>query len=201
MKVYINKYKNHWISPYTIVEYMFFWTEWSKCARKNEYVSDENWIEMPKWADKLSYFFVPVSHVIKFVWSLFDRKIDYVKIDRWDTWSMDSTLAMIILPMLKQLQATKHGAPHVEDNDVPEYLRSYMAQPKEYEWDADELWHKRWDWVLDEMIFAFEKLNEEDWESEFFKDKEWKKEEWSKVNDRINNGLALFGKYYRALWD
>jgi hypothetical protein len=31
-------------------------------------------------------------------------EIKYVKIDRYDTWSMDHTLADIILPMLKQLQ-------------------------------------------------------------------------------------------------
>jgi hypothetical protein len=30
-----------------------------------------------------------------------------VKIDKWDTWSMDCTLAHIILPMLVQLKATE----------------------------------------------------------------------------------------------
>ena len=201
MKVYINKYKNHWISPHTMVEYMFFWTDWSKCARTKGIVPDEQWIESPKWANTLANYLMPVCEVLRNVREFFDRKINYVKIDRWDTWSMDSTLSLIILPMLKQLQATKHGAPNVDDTDVPEYLRSYMAQPKEYEWDADDLWHKRWDWVLDEMIYAFEKLNEEDWEAEFFANKEWNREEWTKVNDRINNGLILFGKYYRGLWD
>lgn len=201
MKVYINKYKHHWISPITIVEYMFFWTEWSKCGRSAKIVRDEDWVESPKWVDKLSSILLPISIAIKFVWDLIDRKIDYVKIDRWDTWSMDSTLSLIILPMLKQLKATKHGSPHVADEDVPEYLRSHMAQPKEYEWDTDSLWHMRWEWVMDEMIYAFEKLNEDDWEAEFFKDKEWNKEAYDKVNDRIQNGLVLFGKYYRGLWD
>lgn len=201
MKVYINKYKHHWISPITIVEYMFFWTEWSKCGRGAKIIRDEDWVESPKWVDKLSSILLPISIAIKFVWDLIDRKIDYVKIDRWDTWSMDSTLTLIILPMLKQLKATKHGSPHVADEDVPEYLRSHMAQPKEYEWDTDSLWHMRWEWVMDEMIYSFEKLNEDDWEAEFFKDKEWNKEAYDKVNDRIQNGLVLFGKYYRGLWD
>lgn len=180
---------------------MFFWTDWSKCGREKGYVPDNKWVEAPKWADGLSKCLHPISVTIKWVLDKLDRKIDYVKIDRWDTWSMDSTLAPIILPMLKQLQATKHGAPNVSDEDVPEYLRSHMAQPKENEWDADSLWHMRWDWVLDEMIFAFEKLNEEDWEQEFYKGKTWDKENWQKVSDRIDNGLLLFGKYYRALWD
>jgi hypothetical protein len=75
-----------------------------------------------------------------------------------------------------------------------------FPQPKEYEWDTDSLWHMRWEWVVNEMIFAFEKLNEDDWEAEFFANKEWNKEEWTKVSDRIQNGLILFGKYYRGLW-
>lgn len=186
MKVYINKYKNHWISPYTICEKVCFW-------REIEY--DEPWVKVA------NTILEPVMTLVKKVWDILDRKIDYVKIDRWDTWSMDSTLSKIILPMLKQIKATKHGSPHVEDEDVPEYLRSHMAQPKEYEWDTDSLWHMRWEWVLDEMIFAFEKLNEEDWEQEFYKGKEWDKEGYTKMDARIQNGLTLFGKYFRALWD
>ena len=42
-----------------------------------------------------------------------------VRIDHWDTWSMDDTLAYIVLPMLKQLKETKHGGPHVNNKDVP----------------------------------------------------------------------------------
>jgi hypothetical protein len=179
---------------------MFFWTAWSKCARKNGFVPDNEWVHAPAWSDKLANIIEPISHIIKFVWEKVDRKIDYVKIDRWDTWSMDSTLTKIILPMLKQLKDDKCGSPNVEDEDVPEYLRSHMAQPKEYEWDADDLWHMRWQWVIDEMIFAFEKLNEDDWEQEFYKNKEWDKEGWIKTNNRIQNGLTLFGKYFRALW-
>lgn len=201
MRVYINKYKNHWISPITIVEYIFFWTDWSKCGRAKGFVADADYVQSPKWADKLSDFLEPVSYAIKFVWDLVDRKIDYVKIDRWDTWSMDSTLTKIILPMLKQLQASKQGSPFVEDADVPEYLRSHMAQPKDHEWDTDSLWHMRWEWVMNEMVFAFEKLNEDDWEAEFHTDKTWDKASYDIVNDRIQNGLTLFGKYYRGLWD
>jgi hypothetical protein len=183
-----------------MVEYMFFWTDWSKCARTKGIVPDEEWIETPKWANTLADILEPISIAIRWISERVNRKIDYVKIDRWDTWAMDHTLALIILPMLKQLQESKHGAPNVDDADVPEYLRSHMAQPKEYEWDTDSLWHMRWEWVVGEMIFAFEKLNEEDWEDEFFKNKEWDREGWSKVNDRIQNGLMLFGKYYRGLW-
>ncbi len=83
-----------------------------------------------------------------------ERKIK-IQIDKWDTWSMDHTLSIIIHPLLVQLQATKHGAPLVDDEDVPEELRSSSAPPKKNEYDTDDNFHKRWDWVLDEMIWAF----------------------------------------------
>ncbi len=39
-----------------------------------------------------------------------------VRIDPWDTWSMDRTLALIVHPMLKQLHKTNHGAPCTDDD-------------------------------------------------------------------------------------
>ena len=120
-----------------------------------------------------------------------------VHIDRWDTWSMDHTLAPIILPMLKQLKETKHGSPEVDDADVPEELRSTSAPPKEKDWDIDDNWHKRWDWVMDEMIYAFDcKANKDDVFMRFEDRKEMEKEQ-----ERISNGFRLFGKYYENLWD
>jgi hypothetical protein len=82
---------------------------------------------------------------------------------------MDHTLAHIVLPMLKQLQATKHGAPNVDDEDVPEGfgLRSTEAAAKENEWDTDANWHKRWDFALKEMIFAFECKVDDSWEEAY----------------------------------
>ncbi len=179
MKVYINKYKDHWISPYAMLDYMFFWTDWSKCSRgwtltdtlndqadtlngaKSRYVERPDWLE--PWADRLT----PLSRAIQWVWDRVDRKIDYVKIDRWDTWSMDHTLGSIALPMLKQLKATKHGSPFVDDEDVPEELKSTSAPPKENEWDTDDNHHKRWDWVMDEMIFAFEHKLDDSWQDAY----------------------------------
>ena len=121
------------------------------------------------------------------------KQIEYVKIDSWDTWSMDHTLAPIILPMLRQLIDTKHGAPFVDLEDRPEELRA--ERPTDY--DVDEFHFQAWDWVLDEMIYAFDcKANKDDvWcrlESQ---------EEIEAEQARISNGFRLFGKYYEALWD
>ena len=144
MKVYINKYKDNWISPYTILEKIYFW-------REIDY--DEPVI------DKLSSILLPFCEFYHWIANKVNRKIDYVKIDGWDTWSMDTTLSRIILPMLKQLQATKHGAPSVHDDDVPLALKSTMAPPKVDEWDTDDNHFRRWDYVLDEMIFALEEFH------------------------------------------
>jgi hypothetical protein len=105
---------------------------------------------------------------------------------------MDHTLALIILPMLKQLHADKHGAPDVDDEDVPEELKSTSAPPKECVWEVDPNHFKRWDWVMDEMIWSFEyKL----------KDTVDDMDIWAANGVRAQNGFRLFGKYFQSLWD
>ena len=64
---------------------------------------------------------------------------------------MDHTLANIILPMLKQLQATKHGSPMVDIEDVPEELRitGYDDGSSQFrlKFEDDEQFQKE-SWVL-----------------------------------------------------
>jgi hypothetical protein len=149
-----------------------------------------------------------------------------IKIDPYDTWNLDNTLAMIIAPCLRQLKETKHGAPFVDDSDVPDELKSTSAPPKENDYDIDNNHFKRWDYVLDEMIWAFEE-NLKDWEDQFysgeadFQTKETEingetvyemihgpnhtlkldKEGYEKHYARMRNGFRLFGIYYTGLWD
>jgi hypothetical protein len=174
MKIYISKYRYHWFSPYTWFDYMFFWTDWSKCARwkLQQTLEDQGrektqWVDRPDWCERWSDRLEPISQGIMWVLDRIHPKIDYVKIDKWDTWSMDHTLALIVLPMLKQLQATKHGSPLVEDEDVPEHLRSTASPAKENEWDTDDNLHLRWEWVMNEMIFAFSCKVDDSWEDAF----------------------------------
>ena len=120
-----------------------------------------------------------------------DRKVS-VRIDRDDTWSMDETLAHIILPMLYQLAKTKQGSPMVDLEDVPFELQG----------DHEDDIHDRWDWVMREMIYAFEEKTN-DWEERFFcSEREYDsyKAEMEEIRGRISNGFRLFGKYYEALW-
>ena len=202
MKVYLSKYRYHWISPYTVLEKVFFW-------REIDY--DEPIID--KWSDRLT----PICQGIQKVLDFIHPKINYVKIDRWDTWSMDYSLSFIVVPMLKQLKETKHGAPFVDDEDVPEELKSTSAPPKENDYDTDENHFKRWDWALNEMIWAFEQKLDTNSEEKFFDHAEWDEKEKDfgknlhkikidqeglKIHqDRKANGFRLFGKYYQGLWD
>lgn len=211
MKIYISGYRDHWYSPYPIMEKFYFW--------KKDYDAYKE--EPPAWLQS-------VCEHVKWVLDKIHPYVNYVKIDKYDTWSMDSTLAHIILPMLKQLKATKHGAPFVDDMDVPDILKSTSAAPKENDWDTDANWHLRWDWILQEEIFAFEQLGL-DWEHQYksgVSDTDWVESDevyegdtcwemkhgpnhtmvydWEGMkthNDRIQNGFRLFGKYYTSLWD
>jgi hypothetical protein len=219
MKVYISKYRDHWLSPYTICEKICWW-------REIDY--DEPWVQRAvKVLD-------PVMSLWRTILDTVHPPINYVKIDNYDTWSMDSTLTPIILPMLKQLKETKHGAPYTEDEDVPERLRSTTkaaVKSKKESWDTDGNHFKRWDWILDEMIWAFEQLADDDWEAQFHTGKsdivwipskeldakgkpltyemksgpkdtrKWDKKGYMKHSARIDNGTRLFGKYFCALWD
>ena len=220
MKIYISNYRYHWISPYTIIENIFFWTDWSKCGRNKGVIEDKDYVDHPEWVERWANRITPISTAIRIVLDFIHPPIKYVKIDRWDTWSMDHTLAHIILPMLKQLDKEKHGAPYTNDEDVPEYLRSHMAQPKENEWDTDSLHFMRWDWILAEMIWAFEQEIKDDDEHQFFDHSECGDEKfpWDKDGQYVSkvkvdregleahqkrkaNGFRLFGKYYQNLWD
>ena len=170
MKIYISKPRDHWISPYTIMDYAFWWTDWSKCSRDRRIRSleeESTYVEHPEWVDHWSDRLTPISRAIQWVWDRVHPAITYVKIDRWDTWSMDHTLSPIILPMLKQLKATAHGAPFVDDEDVPEEFKSTSAPPKQNEWDTDDNHFARWEWALNEMIFAFEHKVDDSWEDAF----------------------------------
>lgn len=222
MKVYIGPYKN-WFGPHHLAEKLCFW------AKKNvvdeygmrdypEYVFKfGEWLAYGKWRgiddipndaknlfvnkDQPTWLYLFLERIE----SKRKRKIK-IHIDKWDTWSMDHTLAQIVLPMLKQLKETKHGSAQVDMDDVPPEMRMTSTE----DWDDQLVFdfyndpelskqniqcdiHDRWNWVMDEMIFAFEFIVDEDNRYSHKFDQE--------VENRVANGLKLFGKYYQGLWD
>ena len=141
-----------------------------------------------------------------------ERKVE-IQIDPWDSWNAEHTLALIIVPLLKQLQKTKHGAPYTDDSDVPEHLRSYNAKPKENDWDTDEFHFQRFDWILDEILWGMQQIAEyKPLESNFFKFSddyeiggkgscEIDSEGLKAYEDRIQNSCRLLGVYLQRMWD
>ena len=187
MKINIAPYPR-WFGPYQIAEKILFWKP----------KDDDAVFAFGERLDK----YTPIARIAQ--WFFHKRKVK-IRIDPYDTWSMDHTLGLIIVPMLKQLKETKHGSPFVDDADVPEELSSTSAPAKENEWDLDDNHHKRWEWVMDEMIWAFEQIVDDDHESQFFdhsvKPYLYDKDGHVKHSERIQRGTILFGKYYQGLWD
>lgn len=116
--------------------------------------------------DKIQWF---LDVTINYFLYKFDRR-SIIKLNRSDFFCIDNTLSDIILPLVKEIKREKWGVPCVDDEDVPEELRTeedlfikYNRSNKEM-----EILIARWDYVLDEIIFAFEKLKEGRWEDEFY---------------------------------
>jgi hypothetical protein len=201
MKIDIGPYIN-WIGPYQISNAIFFWVDRRGISSDDPAIYNRwDYRACDKFGDWLDSTWV--SGFCNWIHERQKRKMK-IRIDPYDTWSMDSTLAYIIHPMLVQLKATKHGSPCVSDEDVPENLRTTSAKLKTKEWDTDEFHHARWDWILDEMIWTFETINT-DWDNALHSPKVEASEgkiDWEDlVQDRVINGLRLFGKYYQNLWD
>jgi len=163
-----------------------------------------------------------------------ERKID-VKVERWDTYSMDHTAALVILPLLLQLKNHKQGVPNdfvdrvggdIDNNYCFDFIKD----------DENEVFDqgcKKWEETLDKMIWSFQQLVDDNYSDKYHHGHMklgWKpieipdpvtgavKKAYEMVDenpgehwydyvghhlheDRIQEGLELFGKYYRALWD
>lgn len=165
-----------------------------------------------------------------------NRRVN-INIEKFDTWNLDHTLALIILPGLIQLKASKHGVPH-EFSDVggEDYVQqdSFDFYKESYN-DAFDAKIKEWDAILDKMIWSFQQLALEDYDDQYHHGeakydfvktvKQYPNPVTGKLEDayemvdqnpgehwydyvghqlheeRIQEGLDLFGKYYRSLWD
>ena len=222
MKVTIGPYKN-WRGPHTLAEKVIFWHKYER------YTSDP----VPKPVEWLGDFLCNNMWIVKtinwFSGYYVPRRVK-IYIDEYDVWSADHTMSQIIYPMLLKLKEVKHGSPDVDDADVPEHLRSSAAPPVDPTTGmVDDLMHDRWNWVLDEMIWAHGSIikgdEEVNWydplppgtpvrESRTIENDDgsltwlvgnrmgiYNKDRREAFIARQKHGLYLFGKYYRGLWD
>jgi len=164
------------------------------------------------------------------------RKID-INIEKFDTWSLDSTLALIILPALIQLKQSKHGVPSEFVSSIGadmdrNYVFDFIHEDERAVFDKN---CEKWEETFDKMIWSFQQIVDGDYDSRYHHGEfvfDWKKsgitypnpitgkdeETYEMVEknpddhwydhvghmlheERIQEGLELFGRYFRSLWD
>ncbi len=207
MKVVIGPYPD-WIGPYQIAQKLMFWKDRDdKTVHKfGDWLALKSDGKTKTWLYKLCDWFEARR-----------KRQVYVRIDKYDSWNCDNTLALIALPLLKQLRDTKHGYGLIDDADVPEHLRSTSATPLEEDCGGwDDLAGPRYDWFLNEVIWAMEQETTTDDTAQFYEHPPHTEgmdfvesiraikvdEAGLKAHeDRKQHAFTMFGKYFQTLWD
>lgn len=237
MKVKIKKPINYF-GPYQLASLLFCWYPKKKnedgfkeeadfISKVGDFLAYKNYDWDKKWdnlavGQVLEYTEYEPTILSRFLEWIHKKRLElnkpYIKIESHDTWSADSTLSPIIIELLKRFKKEKEGSAIVDDDDLPEELKSPEGVSID---DIDfELRKKQWDYILDEMIRAFEMHHDESWQDQYYKDSsklKYKKlengyseilfedlevdlEGLNKEKERIQKGLVFFGKYFRNLW-
>jgi len=121
-------------------------------------------------------------------------RIKAVSIDPWDTYSLDQTLALVILPALKAFREHTGGVPSCVCYEKGKEISFTKAKAK-------------WLAILDDMIFAFKcAASDNEYSEPFFSEKNkvlkngFDSQGLKRCEKRIDKGLKLFAKYYSSLW-
>jgi hypothetical protein len=200
MKVSIGPYLNWW-GPYQLLGLL------TKIGFSDDLT--HGWAERsPDWLTK----------ACQWIHDKRKRKVE-IKIDRYDVWSMDYTLALIIIPMLKKIKEDKHGIPMSSFEEWDE-----VDETGNHTEAAMKIAEARWDFILDRMIWSFKQIIEEEsdafWPVRPELDMSEHPEDEGKLttpvrwnvegecnfdalyayHERIQEGLDLFGRHYRNLW-
>lgn len=223
MKVIIGPYINYF-GPFQLAEKLLFWKDKNK-------INEVDPLDVHKDYDdiyNLGLFLEKAPGLSRFCSWVYDKRQRKVRVQvhGYDIWSADHTLALVIVPILKQLRENKNSSGGVDDEDVPDELKSTSATPLTEEeknvGEIDDNYVKRWEWILDEMIWAFEQSTI-DWEEQYYSgnsDFSFVKMEnglSEMVNGpnhtfqvdrdgiknhrkRMERGRMLFAKYYESLW-
>ena len=93
-----------------------------------------------------------------------DKSAATIHIDNFDCWSLDYTLARIIHPALIRLKETKHGYPELwEDGMVTHHNWDRQLHFDFIDEDIEnEYLIKKWNDILDKMIYSFSIIVDED---------------------------------------
>jgi len=232
MRAKIGKFVN-WVGPYQIAEYLCFWAKKETDEFGNQ--------QPPDWVHEFGEFLAHgrlkpdgrrdtehetwLYRLCNWIYSKKNRKIK-IKVDPWDHWNADQTIAMLAVPILEDLLLHKHGAAPVADEDVPAGLglrASEALQQADENDQTDSNFFIRYEWMLGEVIWALRQIADGDWEEQYYSGKIDMKlvpedngllrqvvldrkdfvvdyEGMQRHSDRINRGLMYFGKYFRSFW-
>lgn len=172
MKVNIGKHKRYF-GPYQLARVIVFW-------QKVDLHNDRD-----RLIDHVAEFLSNITWLCDFFdWIHSNRKRkEIVKIDEYDTWNLDITLAIVILPSLKKFREDVQSYPTFKnEEDIEDGFAHWLS-------------------IIDKMIFSFEHVIDSEWENDYFKEGRMDKEGYEQMENRIQEGLKLFGEYYRALWN
>lgn len=101
-------------------------------------------------------------------------------------YSLDGVLAMSIIPALKKMEEAKTGFPVLLYKEIGS---DWVDHTKE---DYDKA-HKLWEEILSKIIRGFEASLELDETSD--------SEQYNSLLKEMDEGLQLFAKYFKSIWD
>lgn len=188
MKVHIGPYVN-WVGPYQIAEKILFW----KDKYKDDVVHDfGKWLATTSSGDD--------SWLTKFcqwIHSKKKRKVE-IKVHKYDTWDVDSTLSPIIFAVLTEFAKEVPSTAMVDKADVPESLHSTYGEYSENDGGMSAAFsHEAWLYVLNEMIYAFDP----EWDNKYgFGSDGYTRASYEENAKRQQKGYELFGKYFSRIW-
>ena len=192
MKVYLGKYV-YPITTYDIASKIIFWDNTKYRKKLNSILKFGLTYNQNSKNKKLSI----LSKVLDKYNSYQKRKV-YIKIDDYDVHDLDYTLSLIIEPALKKLLDDEWLSFKVDNEDLPKELQISEDEYKlisftysENDPRMPEIYNRleqQPKYIINKMIYAFNILNSTD----SHEDEDYKKE--------IDEGLRLFGKYFRNLW-
>lgn len=151
-----------------------------------------------------------LNHTINPLINLIPERIKYVSVDYYDTWNLDATLAQVIRPCLEKFVSNLHSYPSEEMEDDVIRIAELSARTTEYdtvllpEGDADDVNFEYWKIIINEMIWAFKHAENDEWQwnPPYMMDTHtFDFDAIRSVQNRIENGLQMFAKYYFNLWD
>lgn len=119
-----------------------------------------------------------------------------VEVDQWDLFSMDHTLALVIVPMLK---AFLNGP---ADRSIPAFcFPSLDGREDNYTSKEYATATKKWKESLESMLWSFEQIvGEQSFISDDTEEKIDVVSRYGAYQAKIQHGLDLFAKYYQHLW-